>query len=367
MLVLKQGLLMHRFHPLPRWLARASLCGAMCFALLSSPARAEPHTFELLAPSANEVYLAGEMTDWDQGKLPMHKGADGTWRVNVDLARGQWIYKFVVDGKWMADPRTADQDADGQGGQHSFLFIGKGEWDDKPQVSKGRIDTFQLASRAWGKPMKVNVYLPPGFERGKPYSVLWLLHGRGMDADQWLRTGRVNRYMDNLLASGAIHAFVIVMPSSEDLPYTGKSEQFITDELPAWLGKTYGLRVDRAHSGVAGMSMGGSGAFSLPLSHHELYGFSFALSGYYSDDLIAALPMGSSLPMQVVLLCGNKDELVGTNRKLVQALNARQAKFYYREDAGAHSFHYWSNRMVEMLTAADSFFSTGQIAKRPIN
>lgn len=351
-----------------RQLSRRRPIAAVCSAAaviaagLTGVALAEQHTFELNAPDAQHVYLAGEMTQWNKAKLPMIKEADGMWRVTVDLGKGEWLYKFIVDGKWIADPASPAHDADGQGGQHSFLFVGAGDWQDLPEVPKGRVETAMLESKAWGKSLKVNVYLPPGFASGKPYPVLWLLHGSNMDADQWLKTGEVNRYMDNLISRRAIHPFVIVMPSSEGVPYTGKSERFITQELRAWLANTYGIETSRAKSAVAGMSMGGFGAFDLPLRHPDLYGLSFALSGYFSDDYIAKLPHGKELPMRAILLCGSDDDLVGGNRRLAQALRERKLEFYYREDVGAHTWQYWSNRMVEMLTAADRFFVTGPVA-----
>jgi len=280
----------------------------------------------------------------------------GNWRIAVDLGKGEWLYKFIVDGKWIADPGSADHDADGQGGQHSMVFIGEGDWNERSGVPQGRIDSLMLNSKAWSKPMKVNVYLPPNFVVGRRYPVLWLLHGSNMDADQWLKTGRINRYMDNLISRRAIRPFVIVMPSSESVPYTGRSEQFITQDLRAWLAATYGLNSSRTESAVGGMSMGGFGAFDLPLRHPDLYGFSFALSGYFSEDYIAKLPRMSKLPMRAILLCGSDDSLVVTNRSLVRALRDRNLDFYYREDGGAHTWQYWSNRTVELLTAVDGFF-----------
>lgn len=339
--------------------------GAILLLLLATPPlQAEPQVFALDAPAAKEVFLAGEMTDWDKGKLPLHKDADGTWRTSVDLAPGEWVYKFVVDGQWIADPATPDHDSDGSGGQHSFLFVGSGAWSEQPQLPHGHIETHAVPSKAWGKAMKVHVYLPPEFRRGANYPVLWLLHGRGMDADQWLQTGRVNRYMDNLIASGAIRSFVVVMPSSEAIPYTGKSAQFITRELTAWVRKNYGLETQRTSSGVAGMSMGGTGALRLPLRNSKLFGFGFALSGYFGDDLIEDVAKAGKLPMQLALLCGTEDELLDSNRKLVETLRAHHAEFSYREEPGAHSFNYWSNRVPEMLGAADRYFVTGQLASQ---
>ena len=54
-----------------------------------------------------------------------------------------------------------------------------------------------------------------------------------MDADQWFRTGHVERYMDHLIAAHAIKPFVIVMPSGErgHDSYDGASERFIATEL----------------------------------------------------------------------------------------------------------------------------------------
>lgn len=341
----------------------AQLCAwALAGLAASTPAAAEPHQFELVAPAAQAVWLAGEMTDWDLGKRPLHRDADGIWRLRVDLDPGEWVYKFVVDGRWVADPGTADHDADGQGGQHSFVFIGQGPWSERADVPKGRVDTRLLRSTAWGKPMKVHVYLPPGYAAGQALPVLWLLHGRGMDADQWLRTGHIDRYMDNLIADRAIRPFAIVMPSSEDVPYSGRSERFIAGELRAWLLATYGLRTERDHAGVAGMSMGGTGALRLPLEHPELYGFGLALSGYFGDDLIAAVPKQGGLPMQLLLRCGSADDLVATNRALVRALDAGGAKYSYREAPGAHTWQYWSHQAADMLRAADAYFTTGNIA-----
>ena len=346
---------------LPSSLRSTPLAALLVFlTLLYPPAHAEMHTFVLDEPAAHEVFLAGEMTQWERLKIPMRRGGDGKWRASVDLAPGQWLYKFIVDGRWIADPAHHDNDADGQGGRHSFVFIGAGDWSEQPIVPRGQVDTWVVPSPAWGKAMKLNIYLPPGFERGRPYPVLWLLHGSGMDADQWHKTGKVERYMDRLIDRGAVRPFVIVMPSSGNVPYNGISERFITLELPLWLERTYGLRPGRGASGVAGMSMGGLGALLLPLLHPQRYSFSISLSGAFDNEFIGRLPNPLPLPSTTLLLCGQQDTLVTGNRKLVLALQARQSRFSYREDSGGHTWNYWSQRMSEMLRAADGAFAAAR-------
>jgi enterochelin esterase-like enzyme len=349
-----------------RWIrALRALCRLRWFCLvpvltLALPAHAEVHTFRLDAPAAREVFLAGEMTDWDQRKRPLQRGGDGQWRLDVDLGPGQWLYKFVVDGRWIADPGPAERDSDGRGGEHSFVFIGPGDWQERPDVAKGRVDSVLLPSPALGQAQKVHVYLPPGFTRGQRLPVLWLLHGWGVDADQWMRTGKVERYMNNLIARRAIQPFVIVMPSvpgsQQTPPYASAGERFVTQELPAWLEQTHGLTAERRSTAVAGGSWGGLGAFDLALKHPQRYGLAVSLSGAFSDAVIASLPAAQPLPMPLLLLCGRDDELVEGNRKLAAALQARGAQFTYREDAGGHTWQYTSLRMVEMLSAADAHF-----------
>lgn len=322
------------------------------------PAPAAPASFSIAAPDAKAVFLAGEMTDWEAGKVAMQRDEHGTWHTALDLAPGQWLYKFVVDGQWVPDPATDDHDADGQGGQHSFVFVGDGPWTVPAGTPRGQVQVQHVASRELGATMTVNVYLPPGFQRGQPLPVLWLLHGSGMDADQWYRTGHVERYMDHLIASGAIRPFVVVMPSGRRGrdSYDGASERFIATELPLWLQSTYGLHPARAKTAVAGMSLGGYGAVALAVRHPRQYGLAGGLSGWYPPALLAEVAAAKQLPDKLVLRCGTQDELLATNQDLVAALRKRRAPFDYAEEPGGHTFHLWSRETAALLTAADSYF-----------
>jgi len=337
------------------------------FALLASSlltafalqARAEPVAFALAAPDARQVFLAGEMTNWDAGKIAMERDASGTWHAVQDLEPGQWLYKFIVDGKWVQDPATPDHDADGQGGQHSFVFVGDGPWTAPTAGPRGEVQVQRVDSRALGRTMTVNVYLPPGFRRGQELPVLWLLHGSDMDADQWFRTAHIERYMDHLLAARAIHPFVIVMPSGArgEASYDGASERFIATELPRWLGSTYGLHPARARSALAGMSLGGYGTVALAVRHPRQYGFGAALSGWYPTELLQEIDKAALLPARLFLRCGAQDHLLPTNRNLVAELKRRGVALDYAEEPGGHSFHLWSRETAAMLAAVDAYFN----------
>jgi len=69
--------------------------------------------------SAKEVYLAGDMTNWQDGKKAMAKGEDNVYSITIDkLAAGKHAYKFIVDGNWLRDPANTKTI-----GENSALFV----------------------------------------------------------------------------------------------------------------------------------------------------------------------------------------------------------------------------------------------------
>jgi 1,4-alpha-glucan branching enzyme len=64
----------------------------------------KPVTFEIMAPGANKVLLAGDFTSWDKSTVALEKDKKGIWKTEVNLKPGKHQYKFVVDGKWVTDP-----------------------------------------------------------------------------------------------------------------------------------------------------------------------------------------------------------------------------------------------------------------------
>jgi hypothetical protein len=59
--------------------------------------------FTLSAPDAKEVYLVGDFNRWNPTVEPMQREGD-TFVVSLFLVAGTYRYKFVVDGKPIADP-----------------------------------------------------------------------------------------------------------------------------------------------------------------------------------------------------------------------------------------------------------------------
>src|SRR5512146_1475299 len=117
----------------------------------------------------------------------------------------------------------------------------------------------------------MNVLLPQrtlaeAQSKEKPkYRTLYLLHGHSDDHTAWQRWTSIERYVEGL-------NLAVVMPAVNlsfytDMAYGGKYGQFLSEEVPAVVRDMVPLSSAREDSFVAGLSMGGYGAFKLALSY----------------------------------------------------------------------------------------------------
>lgn len=73
----------------------------------AAPASRAVH-FELTAPQAKQVFIAGSFNDWRTTDLPMIRLGDGKWAKDLALPPGRYEYLFCVDDTWVPDPAAAE-------------------------------------------------------------------------------------------------------------------------------------------------------------------------------------------------------------------------------------------------------------------
>ena len=109
------------------------------------------------------------------------------------------------------------------------------------------------------------------------YPTLYLLHGLSDDHTTWQRRTSIERYVEGL-------NLAVVMPAVQRSFYsdmvTGQRYwTFISEEVPAFARHFFPLSEVRDENYVAGLSMGGYGAFKLALTYPERYAAAASLSG----------------------------------------------------------------------------------------
>ena len=80
-------------------------------------------TFALNAPDASHVSLAGTFNEWSPVDDAMVIDQDGEWTIGVDLPPGDHEYLFVVDGEWQDDPGCDSRRANPYGSENCVVHV----------------------------------------------------------------------------------------------------------------------------------------------------------------------------------------------------------------------------------------------------
>lgn len=75
----------------------------------------KPVTFIVFAPAARQVSLVGDFNHWQSDAHPMQRQPDGAWILQVPLPHGHHLYRFLVDGQPVLDPRAQGVARDARG------------------------------------------------------------------------------------------------------------------------------------------------------------------------------------------------------------------------------------------------------------
>jgi len=133
---------------------------------------------------------------------------------------------------------------------------------------------------------RVTVVTPQGYDASDTtthYPVLYLLHGAGDGYATWVANTDVETLCDEV-------PMIIVMPdgggkTSQPGWYSDWAdgsrhwETFHVEVLVPWVDAQYRTLADRDHRAVAGLSMGGFGAFSYAGRHPDVFGAAASFSG----------------------------------------------------------------------------------------
>jgi 1,4-alpha-glucan branching enzyme len=79
--------------------------------------------FNLFAPEAERVFLAGDFNHWDADGIPMRRDNKGTWAVSFVLPPGRYEYRFRVDGVWYDDPNAHERVGNPFGSQNCLRIV----------------------------------------------------------------------------------------------------------------------------------------------------------------------------------------------------------------------------------------------------
>lgn len=80
-------------------------------------------SFQVFAPEAKEVHVAGDFNSWKVDTGSKMEIQNGTWRKRYNLANGKYHYRFVIDGKWTEDATNPLKEMNPYGQMDSLIEV----------------------------------------------------------------------------------------------------------------------------------------------------------------------------------------------------------------------------------------------------
>lgn len=212
------------------------------------------------------------------------------------------------------------------------------------------------------------------------FPTLYLLHGLSDDHSIWQRRTSIERYVDAF-------NLAVVMPSVDRSFYTDMATgqrygTFISEELPFLARSFFPLSDARDENYVAGLSMGGYGAFKLALTYPDRFAAAASLSGALDivrlaraqadegggeyrnifgnlsrlvdgpNDLFHLATQISGTAAKTPRLyqwCGKDDFLYGDNLRFKDQAQALSLPLTYEEGPGGHDWACWDRQIQRVL------------------
>jgi putative tributyrin esterase len=232
--------------------------------------------------------------------------------------------------------------------------------------------------------MPLNMIVPdPGRMQDIPVrerKVLYLLHGLSDDASAWQRY----TFIETLANA---YGLVVVMPSAGRSFYTDQPNgqnyfSYLMEELPQYLADVFNLIPRREDTLIAGISMGGYGAFKAAFLYPERFSVAASFSGMLSLDILKMNPedpryeefaylfgdleklngsehdpavwlqrasMNPSVLPKLHIVCGRQDDLYPLSQLYAKACLSLGVDVDYHEEDGKHDWFFWNTQIQRFL------------------
>lgn len=361
-------------------------------------------TFRLKAPNAQKVqvtgdFLAPKTIDTPMGKYDapgvadMTKDEKGVWTFTSQMLSPElYSYNLLLDGVKIVDPGSVYITRDITSETNIFILSDKkgdcGDLYTVNEVPHGNVSKVWYDSPTLKMQRRMTVYTPAGYDKGKDYPVLYLLHGAGGDEDAWTTLGRAQHILDNLIATGKAKPMVVVMtngnPNCQAAPGEWSAGQYIPSfygyqgakpaatmdesfpDVMNYVESHYKVAKDKAHRAICGLSMGGGHSFDIsrrfPTKFDYIGLFSAGLHvgtiGDFRSDFYKQLQGNEEAKTQLATLFKNKpklywigmgktDFLYKSSADLRRYFDEKGYKYTYLETEGGHIWRNWRVYLTE--------------------
>lgn len=260
------------------------------------------------------IYLAGNLPQlggWKADGVPLKRvNGDPVYHAELKLPRGTTLEYKITRGTWeTVEKGPADEELHNRTlklEQDRVERVRVARWRSDvepgmPAVARkstvtGDVRSHDFQSSILKNRRKLLVWLPPGYEKNPDarYPVLYMQDGQNLfdDSTSFAGEWHADEIAQQLVTDGRIEPIIIVGVENtwqRVLEYTpaevggagGKADLYarmLVEEIKPLIDKTYRTKPDRAHTGVAGSSLGGLVSLYMVKKYPDLFGQCAAVS-----------------------------------------------------------------------------------------
>ncbi|OOC56147.1 MULTISPECIES: enterochelin esterase [Nocardiopsis] len=236
-------------------------------------------------------------------------------------------------------------------------------------VPKGRIHMHSMHSSILRTQHHIAVHTPPGYDpEGDDYDVFLLFDGWS-----YYNFASITTVLDNLLYTGRIPPYVLVMHTNEDqdvrareLPCHSPFVDFLNEELMPWVHENYHVTPDPSRTVVGGSCFGGLAAAYAAFESPDRFGKVISQSGSFwwpgkgipdveDEWMTQQFRAAPRLPIRFSMTIGSMEKAImeydpmTTHRNARDVLREKGYEVDYSEYTGGHDMVCWRGSIVDQL------------------
>lgn len=326
-------------------------------------------TFRLKALKAKKVSLLFD--EWDVVPRKMSKDKEGVWSITIGPVEPRlYQYAFLVDGLKVIDLVNPVVKA-GTEVYGSVVEVDgvTPRFDEEQNLTHGEVHILKYTSTPMKKLRQMYVYIPAEYanQPNRKFPVLYLRHGGGDSESSWIKDGRADVIMDNLIANQQAVPMLVVMTNGlTDGSWSGGStvegmdileKELLTDVIPL-IEKNYRIKADKDNRAIAGLSMGGGQAYVIGMRNLDKFSwigqFSAGILSEDQFDYAKYIPGVFDAPAEINqklkllwISCGSKDPRYQGHLNLVSRLEKMGVKNEWHNELAGHEWKFWRSQLHE--------------------
>lgn len=234
-----------------------------------------------------------------------------------------------------------------------------------------KVEKVTVNSAAMKKNIDNIVVVPDGVNAETKLPTVFLLHGAGGNASDWINN------VPDIKKLSDLYQVLIVCPDGGvtswyyDSPIDSsyKYETYVTKELLPYIDQKYPTYKSAAYRAITGLSMGGHGGMYLSLRHQDLFAAGGSMSGgvdirpfpknwdiskrlgtieekpenWEKYTIVNMLDLLKGSNLKLIIDCGVNDFFYDVNMDLHNRLLKMKYPHDFITRPGAHNWPYWSN------------------------